>query len=337
MKTIFTFLLLFLLSAVTGFAQTNNFPSGTMTVNNVPKNDTDVIEIFPGDSLKIVINSSDPDPLDSVKVTSDFALILPGATITKNNALKQTAYLTWVPTAADIRLRPYYIGAAVKDNGQPISIRIIWSFEIRVNPAGSITLNNYPVNINQEIVLRPGDPFNFRLSSVTPTYPDSLKIISNVKTVIPAATFTTDNAMQQTADISWTPAVADVRVAPYQFNVTIQDSRKPTGALYHYSIKIRVTNTLAVKDDLSQPVFTAYPNPFTDNLTFRFEQSAQAKSLIIYNLLGQQIDQISVNQLSAGSQEISWQNAGKYPAGTYVAKLISGNDKVQTLKFTKVQ
>ena len=89
--------------------------------------------------------------------------------------------------------------------------------------------------------------------------------------------------------------------------------------------------------ELTSATLTAFPNPFTDELTFSLNLTSKAESIIIYNLLGQQVDEISVKTLGLGAQKIKWQNAGKHAAGTYVAKLISRDKKVQTLKFTKLQ
>ena len=81
----------------------------------------------------------------------------------------------------------------------------------------------------------------------------------------------------------------------------------------------------------------AFPNPFKDELTFNLNLQTKAESIIIYNLLGQQVDEIPLKTLGLGEQKVQWQNAGKHAAGTYVAKLISLEKTIQTLKFTKIQ
>ncbi|HSI90132.1 MAG TPA: T9SS type A sorting domain-containing protein, partial [Adhaeribacter sp.] len=71
------------------------------------------------------------------------------------------------------------------------------------------------------------------------------------------------------------------------------------------------------------------------NVTFKIIQNTKAESILIYNLLGQQIDQINLQNAAKGQQEISWEKAGGFARGTYLARLISDGKTVQVLKFTK--
>ncbi len=106
------------------------------------------------------------------------------------------------------------------------------------------------------------------------------------------------------------------------------------------TVAVRVSATGGVtgtKDELATEIFSAYPNPFSEELTFRINLKTKAESIVIYNLLGQQVDKISLTNIGVGEQRLQWQNAGKYAAGTYVAKLVSGDKAVQTIKFTKLQ
>ena len=68
-----------------------------------------------------------------------------------------------------------------------------------------------------------------------------------------------------------------------------------------------------------------------------FTDPLQWQSLVIYNLLGQEIERISLEKSSGNSTKMVWKNAAKQPAGTYLAKLFSEGNCVQTLKFTKLQ
>ena len=103
---------------------------------------------------------------------------------------------------------------------------------------------------------------------------------------------------------------------------------------------IRVSHTGSVTNTpeaFREETFVAYPNPFSEQLHFKLNLHTKAESLKIYNLLGQQIDEIKLQHSGLGEQHLQWKNAGKYAAGTYVAKLISQDKKVQILKFTKLQ
>ena len=101
---------------------------------------------------------------------------------------------------------------------------------------------------------------------------------------------------------------------------------------------VKANTPLAIKENSAEATsFTAFPNPFTDQITFRFTQVAKAESILIYNLLGQQIDEIQLKTVGFGEQKVPWQNATKHAPGTYVARLITKDKTIQTLKFTKLQ
>lgn len=80
----------------------------------------------------------------------------------------------------------------------------------------------------------------------------------------------------------------------------------------------------------------AFPNPFTDALTFSFNLKTRAERILIFNVLGKPVDQIELSLPGTGPQKVAWINAGKFPGGTYVAKLVAADKTIQTITFTRL-
>jgi photosystem II stability/assembly factor-like uncharacterized protein len=67
-----------------------------------------------------------------------------------------------------------------------------------------------------------------------------------------------------------------------------------------------------------------YPNPFNPNTTINFQLPlGNHVKLIIYDVLGNEIESLVNEYLKAGSYKISW-DASKNPSGVYFYKIISG-------------
>jgi len=132
-------------------------------------------------------------------------------------------------------------------------------------------------------------------------------------------------------------ATADSVVRYYP--ITVRDNNCPVrGTVTHiYGIKT-VALVMGIKADQTEAgFFQAVPNPFSEEVAFNFASQARPQTIIIYNLLGQEIARIPVKTSAGTNQKMVWPNGSKLPAGTYVAKLISENKTSQTMKFTKLQ
>ncbi|MBK0403986.1 T9SS type A sorting domain-containing protein [Adhaeribacter sp. BT258] len=201
--------------------------------------------------------------------------------------------------------------------------------------------NNQPIASGTEIQLRPGTPLNLQIAASDGNAADAVSITSNVSAILTGATLTNTTGNASTGTISWTPTAADVRDQPYYFQVQLRDNANPLRGVHTETFAVRVSHTGGVTGTTDALIFnanfTAYPNPFTDKISFKFNQQAKAESIMIFNLLGQQVDQITISKTASGTQEIKWETSGKHAAGLYVAKLISEGKTLQTLKFTKVQ
>jgi len=67
------------------------------------------------------------------------------------------------------------------------------------------------------------------------------------------------------------------------------------------------------------------PNPFNPSTRIGFELDSESRvDIEIYNVLGQIVDSIYLNSLSAGNYEVFWDGSG-YPSGVYFYKLTAGS------------
>lgn len=68
-----------------------------------------------------------------------------------------------------------------------------------------------------------------------------------------------------------------------------------------------------------------YPNPFNPNTAIKFNVSkAGSVKLIVYNALGNEVEQLFNGNLNAGKYEVNW-NASSRPSGVYFYKLVTDN------------
>ncbi len=84
-----------------------------------------------------------------------------------------------------------------------------------------------------------------------------------------------------------------------------------------------------------------YPNPFNPETKIRFDipgntnsQSSSVK-LVIYDILGREVETPVNENLEAGSYEVNW-DASKYPSGVYIYKLQT-NDFTETKKMILIK
>ena len=79
-----------------------------------------------------------------------------------------------------------------------------------------------------------------------------------------------------------------------------------------------------------------YPNPFNPTTTVKFGLPEDSKvSLIIYDLQGRMIKELTQGYLTAGTHSVEW-NAEGYPSGVYFVKL-DASDFTQTQKLMLVK
>ncbi|MEE8149247.1 MAG: T9SS type A sorting domain-containing protein [candidate division Zixibacteria bacterium] len=77
-----------------------------------------------------------------------------------------------------------------------------------------------------------------------------------------------------------------------------------------------------------------YPNPFNPSTEISFALPTSGRvSLIIYNVLGQEVETLVDGNMDAGNHTVTWE-ASSYSSGVYFYRLIADNDKfVKTNKM----
>lgn len=205
-----------------------------------------------------------------------------------------------------------------------------------------LTVNGQPIAPEDLITLRPGTTLNMQLAATDANTNDVVTIETDVTSVLPGATYNISSGTQPAATISWIPGASNVSAGNYYFHVTVKDNACPIKGFqtYTFGVNVGVANRVTGISEISSPKngFSVYPNPFSaSGLNFNLNLKTKVESIQIFNLLGQKVDEIQLKTLGTGEQKVPWPNAGHYAAGTYVAKLVSADKTVQTLKFTKLQ
>jgi len=79
-------------------------------------------------------------------------------------------------------------------------------------------------------------------------------------------------------------------------------------------------------------LYQNYPNPFNPTTKIRFSLPENSFAiLIVYDMLGREVEKLVNEQLGAGTYEAEW-NAGKFSSGVYFYKLIT-NEFVETKRM----
>jgi hypothetical protein len=76
-------------------------------------------------------------------------------------------------------------------------------------------------------------------------------------------------------------------------------------------------------------LYQNYPNPFNPSTKIRFDISSEVKNsdnvrLIVFDVLGKEIETLVNENLRPGSYEIVW-DASNYTSGIYFYKIFSGS------------
>ena len=100
-------------------------------------------------------------------------------------------------------------------------------------------------------------------------------------------------------------------------NFEIYYKRNPTGNLVGL---VNINSEIPEKFHL----FQNYPNPFNPGTKIRFELPVSSNvKLVIYDVLGKEVETLIDGELSAGTYEPKW-NAEKLSGGVYFYKLEAG-------------
>lgn len=106
------------------------------------------------------------------------------------------------------------------------------------------------------------------------------------------------------------------------------------GAYYFDQLPVEMNPVAAIPEQCR--LLPCYPNPFNATTIIPFEISSPGMvNLSIYNLLGQKINTILGQNMSAGTYTVSW-DADFVPSGTYFVQLeVNGYKEIRTVVLQK--
>lgn len=201
--------------------------------------------------------------------------------------------------------------------------------------------NGNPISETDVINLRPGIPLNFQFATTDSNSFDVIALSTDAPDILPGSVFTKTISNKPNGTLTWTPTAAHIRDQIYYFHVLVMDDACPVKGHQIHTFGVKVTANGSVtglqENQTAKTTFTAFPNPFSEELYFNLNLQTKAESIAIFNLLGQKLAEIPLKTVGVGAQKVQWPNAGKQAAGTYIARLVSADKTVQTLKFTKLQ
>ena len=81
----------------------------------------------------------------------------------------------------------------------------------------------------------------------------------------------------------------------------------------------------------------AYPNPFLDRITLRFELPAKGiMSIVVSDVTGRRVATIAKDKsFASGMNELSWQPGRDVAPGQYIATLYNGRTVVQSVRIER--
>ena len=200
--------------------------------------------------------------------------------------------------------------------------------------------NGSLVQPNDIIEIAPGDPLILQFETTDANASDSVSVVMQdpANPYMPWSIFyTSNNAAKPTGTFTWLTNNATPGDFFY-FPITVQDNHCPIRGKTTRMFGVRVVSrATGIKEASSVgTTFIAYPNPFSEEVTFNVSGNAKAQSIVIYNLLGQQVDELKIDRTPGHEQKVTWKNAAKHASGTYIARLIANGKTQETIKFTRL-
>ncbi len=196
-----------------------------------------------------------------------------------------------------------------------------------------------PLNYDTLFTVQSGSLLNIQFQTLDLDSNDSITVATDVTTSLPGAQFSLSNAKQPIGTISWLAVPGACNGIRY-FRVRISDNACPVKGKTEFLVGVRVisnANPTGITKAIKDLQFTALPNPFREEVSFKVNLPGKEESqILIYNLLGKEIDRILIPAQANEEQQVNWSGAGKFAAGSYIARLCTEGKTIQTLKFIKL-
>lgn len=111
-------------------SQPNMASNGMVNVVGATRIDSNSVELCPGQTLGFTMTFTDPDPSDTVSLSSNITSSIPGASFSVSGSNPATAAISWTPGGNDVGLHSFVL--QVQDDGCPILGSQVFAFDIRV-------------------------------------------------------------------------------------------------------------------------------------------------------------------------------------------------------------
>lgn len=109
-----------------------------------------------------------------------------------------------------------------------------------------------------------------------------------------------------------------------------QDITKPINHTSNLALSVK---TLDMNSPTDYQLLQNYPNPFNPSTNIRFSLKYESEvKLVVYNILGEMIQELVNNKIAAGNHEYTFNSDG-LPSGTYVYRLEANNEIIGSKKM----
>jgi hypothetical protein len=109
-----------------------------------------------------------------------------------------------------------------------------------------------------------------------------------------------------------------------------QNITKPINHTSNLTLSIK---TLDTDSPMDYQLLQNYPNPFNPSTNIRFSLKYESEvRLVVYNILGEMIQELINNKIAAGNHEYTFNSDG-LPSGTYIYRLEANNEIIGSKKM----
>jgi len=233
------------------------------------------------------------------------------STIADSNTTINTGY--YVPSGKLVNGQTYYWRVKANNSMGSSEWSTVWNFTLQyILPAPNLV---YPTN--SSIVYTTTPTFDWDTVLGASNCHIQVSSVSNFSTLIDS--FTTVNSFYKI------PIGKLQNNQTYFWRVKARSgvTESPWSGIWYFSVLVTNISSLAGNVPVSYNLYQNYPNPFNPTTKIKFDIPKQTfTSIIVYDVLGKQIEKIFEGNINAGKYEANW-NASNYNSGIYFIRLNS--------------